>query len=136
MLQALGVALGLSSASVMGVMGVAFAKDLWVHPRSEPFNPNIHYQAQDGEVFYKAENDLGRALGDITLERGDRPLVTLTIGRDIFRKVEASNGTLRPVLLWDTDGDGRVDRSARGRVEGDTAIFDDPGLADVNLELV
>jgi hypothetical protein len=40
------------------------------------------------------------------------------------------------VLLWDTDGDGRVDRSARGRVEGDTAIFDDPGLADVNLELV
>ena len=136
MLQALGVALGLSSASVMGVMGVAFAKDLWVHPRSEPFNPNVHYQAQDGEIFYKAENDLGRALGDITLERGDRPLVTLTIGRDIFQKVERSNGTLRPVLLWDTDGDGRVDRSARGRVEGDTAIFDDPGLADVNLELV
>jgi hypothetical protein len=136
MLTALGVALGLSGASMMGVMGVAFAKDLWVHPRNEPFNENVHYQAQDGEIFYKAENDLGRALGDITLERGDRPLVTLTIGRDIFRKVEQSNGTLRPVLLWDTDGDGRVDRSARGRVEGDTAIFDDPGLADVNLELV
>jgi hypothetical protein len=133
MLTALGVALGLSSA---GVMGVAFAKDLWVHPRNEPFNENVHYKAQDGEVFYKAENDLGRALGDITLERGDRPLVTLTIGQDIFRKVAQSKGTLRPVLLWDTDGDGRVDRSARGRIDGDTAIFDDPGLADVNLELV
>jgi len=132
MLQIFGVCLGLSSA---GVMSIAYAKDLWIHPRNEPFNDSVHYQAQDGEVFYKAENDLGRALGDISLVRGDRPLVTVTIGGDIFDKVAQSNGALRPVLLWDNDGDGRVDRSAAGRLEGNLAIFDSPRLADVNLEL-
>jgi len=132
MLQIFGVCLGISSA---GVMSIAYAKDLWIHPRNEPFNEDVHYRAQDGEVFYKAENDLGRALGDISLVRGDRPLVTVTIGQDIFDKVAESAGALRPMLLWDADGDGRVDRSAIGRLEGNLAIFDSPRLADVNLEL-
>jgi hypothetical protein len=132
LLERFGIGLVMALA---GLVGAAVAKDLWVHPRGEVFNPAIHYRAADGEVFYKQENDLGRAIGDIRLQRGAQPLVTLTLGRDLFDKIDGSRGSMVPVLLWDSDGDGRVDRSAIGRIEGSTGIFDSPDLANVNLEL-
>jgi hypothetical protein len=125
--------------SVAGVVGVALGRDLWVHPRGDVFDPAVHYRDPsdpDGEIYYKAENDIGKALGDITIGRRGRPLVTMTIGEDILDEARESNGSIRPVLLWDSDADGRVDRSATGRIEGIEAQFDSPDLADVNLQIV
>jgi hypothetical protein len=124
-----------SVMAALSLVSAAFARDLWIHPRDEQFQADIHYRAPDGEIYYRAENELGKAIGDITLERGDRPSLTVPVGVEVFEKAEATNGTVRAILLWDSDGDGKVDRSSRGRIEGDTAIFDDPALADVNLEL-
>jgi len=124
-----------SVIAALSLVSAAFARDLWIHPRDENFQADIHYRAPDGEIYYRAENDLGKAIGDITLERGARPSLTVPVGVEIFEKAEATQGTIRAILLWDSDGDGRVDRSSRGRIEGDSAIFDDPALADVNLEL-
>ena len=42
-------------------------------------------------------------------------------------------GALRPVLLIDSDGDEKVDRSLRGRIDGELAVFDAPQLASADL---
>jgi len=124
-----------SVIAALSLVSAAFARDLWIHPRDENFQADVHYRAPDGEIYYRAENDLGKAIGDITLERGDRPSLTVPVGVEVFEKAEATQGTIRAILLWDSDGDGKVDRSSRGRIERDTAVFDDPDLANVNLEL-
>lgn len=129
-LRALGLAVGIAG---MTAVGFADTKDLWIHPRGESFDAKRHYVAPGGELYYKAENDIEDALGDISVERIASPLITVKVGADLIRSAEASGGALLPVLLWDSNGDGQVNRSVHGRLDGQKAIFDSPALSDLNL---
>ena len=113
--------------------GPSSARDAWVHPRNEPFDSEKHYRDGTGEIYYRAENDIETSLGRIVVKGGDRPVITVELGADLFDVTERANGSLRPVLLYDSNGDGRVDRTIRGRVEGRVAVFDSPRLAEFSL---
>jgi len=110
--------------------------DLWIHPRGESYDPARHYRDAEGELYYRPENDLGRALGVVTIESVGGRIVKVELGSDLLEVVEGTNGELRPVLLYDSDGDGRVDRTLRGRIEEQQAIFDSPELSDLNLRRI
>ncbi len=108
------------------------ARDLWVHPRGDHFDAKRHYRDPSGELYYLEENDLG-LVGPVRITRGERPNLRVQIGADL-RRIEASGaGSLLPVLLWDTDGDGGIDRLARGRVDGSEVVYDGPELAGVDF---
>lgn len=107
--------------------------DLWIHPRGESYDPAKHYRDAGGELYYLAENDIHAGLGRIVIRGGSDPSVTAELGPDILAVVERNSGWLRPVLHWDSDGDGRVDRTLVGRLEGRTARFSGEALRQVPL---
>jgi hypothetical protein len=107
--------------------------DLWIHPRGETYDPETHYRDSQGELYYKAENDIHAGLGRIVIRGGSDPSVTAELGDDILEVVERNSGWLRPVLHWDSNGDGRVDRTLVGRLEGRTARFAGEALRQVPL---
>ena len=108
------------------------AFDLWVHPRNEAYDPKRHYRAPGGELYYHAENDIARGLGKLVV-RGDPPVLSADLGRDIWALIEVHGGELRPVVHFDSDGDGRVDRTVRGRVEEGSVWFDSPRMAELDF---
>ena len=109
-------------------------RDLWIHPRHETYDPAIHYRAPNGELFYKAENDLGVGLESITVEAGSEPRVSAELGADIWKYLSKNGGEIVPVVLYDSDGDGKVDRTLRGRIEGHTAVFDGARVGEVDWQ--
>jgi hypothetical protein len=116
------------------VQAVAAAKrDLWVHPRDDHYDPELHYKDSEGELYYHAENDIARGLGRIVV-RGDgaQTVVSADLGRDLWAFVEQHGGSLRPVVHRDTDGDGRVDRTVAGRVDEGGAWFGGAELAEID----
>ena len=133
-----------SSISVFTVLGLtvlawvatgttgALIRDLWIHPRGTAFDPALHYKAPDGEIFFHAENDLGKGLDSIIVHGGSDPRVTADLGPDLWRFVERHQGALDPVVLYDSDGDGRIDKSVRGAVLEDRAIFAGAQLGEVD----
>ncbi len=111
----------------------AESRDLWVHPRGDAYDAKRHYRDASGELYYKAENDLLEALGDVAVERVDRPLISVQLGPELWDVAEDVRGTLLPIFLWDSDGDDIVDRSVRGSVDGEHGVFDSPALDGVDL---
>jgi hypothetical protein len=112
--------------------GAAKLRDLWVHPRGETYDPARHYRAPDGELFYHAENDLGVGLEAIVVHGGSEPRVSALLGADLWSYLEKNRGDIVPVVLYDSDGDGRVDRTLRGAIEGKAAVFATPQVAEVD----
>lgn len=108
-------------------------EDLWRHPRREGYDPQIHYRDAGGELYYKHENDLQLGLGPITARGGPRPRISVKLGPDLFELLSRRGGRLEPVLRYDRNGDGRIDRHLLGRVEGREAIFDSPELIEIDL---
>ena len=125
-----GLTLVIVSVIALGREGPS-EQDFWVHPRGEAFDPELHYKAGSGEIFYKAENDIERAIGGVIIDHSRGPRITVDLGADLFSVPAHSQGSLRPVLLYDSSGDGVVDRSLRGRIEGAQAVFDDPQLSEI-----
>ncbi len=113
-------------------VAAAAARDLWIHPRGEAYDPERHYRAADGELYYVAENDL-LGFGPVRLIEGQDPALRVALGADLRSLAAASDARLQPVLLWDTDADARVDRSAFGRMDGNDIVFDGPELAGVDF---
>ena len=112
--------------------GAALLRDLWIHPRGESFDPAKHYKAPDGEIYFQAENDLGRGLEAIVVHGGSSPRVTADLGSDLWGFVERNGGSLEPVVLYDSNGDGRVDRSIRGGLDDRGAVFTDARIATID----
>jgi len=110
--------------------------DLWIHPRGERYDPQRHYRDAAGELFYHAENDIQAGLGEVVVRGGPEPSVEAVLGGDLWSFVERNSGFLRPVLHWDSDGDGRIDRSLIGHLEGNRARIDGPALLEVDLREV
>lgn len=108
------------------------ARDLWIHPRGDAYDPERHYRDLAGELYYHAENDIARGLGTVAVHGGSSPRVTADLGADLWEFVERNSGSLQPVLHFDSDGDGRVDRTLRGRIEGRGALFETPELAKID----
>ncbi len=129
-----GLALAVASLPLLsgGLSEGEAPRDLWIHPRGETFDSARHYRAPDGELFFKAENDI-RAIGDLVVDPTDRSRITAELGPDLFEILHRSQGTLLPVLLWDADGNGSVDHLMQGRVEDRTALFDSPELEKLDL---
>jgi hypothetical protein len=133
-LRVVGLVAGLSAAAVFAVDELAaYTRDLWVHPRNETYDPAKHYRAADGELYYKAENDITDALGDISLDRAGRPLISVELGPQLLEWAETRKGSLVPVLRFDTDADHSIDRTVRGRIDGARAVFDSPRLEGLDL---
>jgi hypothetical protein len=108
--------------------------DRWIHPRGESYDPKLHYKNSDtGELYYHAENDISSGLGKVAVTSGPRPRLTADLGEDLWAFVERNGGVLRPVLLYDSDGDGRVDRTLRGRIQERDAVFEAPELSVIDL---
>jgi hypothetical protein len=110
----------------------ALLRDLWIHPRQEKYDPARHYRAPDGELYFHAENDLGKGLEAITVHGGSKPRVTAELGADLWRYLEQHGGSMLPVILYDSDGDGRVDRTLRGTIDGKTALFEQPDVGAID----
>ncbi len=108
------------------------ARDLWIHPRGEAYDAARHYRAPNGELYYLAENDL-LGFGPVRLVEGERPSLRVALGSDLRALLAAGTARLEPVLLWDSNADGRVDRTAHGRLEAHEAVFDGPELAGVDF---
>ena len=124
---------GLSAfAMVASGKGAALLRDLWIHPRGEVYDPALHYKAPDGELFFKAENDLGKGLDAIVVHGGSEPQVTAELGDDLWSFVARHGGSLVPVVLYDSNGDGRVDRTLRGAITDRTVVFAGERVADVD----
>jgi uncharacterized membrane protein YgcG len=111
-------------------------RDLWIHPRGEVYDAARHYRDAKGELYYEAENDLEYTLGDVSINPGRILQVRVDLGPDVFEVIERSKGSLLPVILYDRDGDGSVDRTIRGRVEGREALFDAPELERLDLRRI
>ena len=124
--------LGLTVLALVATGTTALIRDLWIHPRGEGFDPALHYKAPNGEIFFHAENDLGKGLDSIVVQGGIEPRITADLGPDLWRFVRRHQGTLDPVVLYDSDGDGRVDKSVRGAVLEDRAIFAGAHLAEID----
>lgn len=106
-------------------------RDLWVHPRGDAYEPKVHYKAPTGELFYHAENDIEGTLDDFRVEQ-QRPLrLSIGLGRQLVERARAGRGALRPVFLWDSNGDGKVDRSSAGRIVDGRAVFEPPDEVDL-----
>ena len=73
------IGLGLVIASlVVGAQESASENDLWVHPRGETYDSERHYRDETGELYYKAENDIERALGDVVVDGVGSPRISGT----------------------------------------------------------
>jgi hypothetical protein len=134
LLRMAGLTIGLAVAAVIAVEELeAYSRDLWVHPRTETFDPERHYKGPSGEIYYKHERQLTEALGDISVDRVGRPLISVGVGPDLVAFAEERKGSLVPVILFDSDGDGAIDRMVRGRMKDGRAVFDSPRLGDLDL---
>jgi hypothetical protein len=129
MLRTAALAAGLT---LLAAIGVAVAKDLWIHPRGEVYDADGQYRDASGEAYFDAENDIRGAMGAITVEPHGA-ILSIDLGGDLDAFAERHGGSLRPVLLWDSTGDGDIDRSVRGRRVDGQAVFDSPRLENVNL---
>jgi len=109
-------------------------RDLWIHPRGAVYDPALHYKAPDGELFFHAENDLGKGLEAIVIHAGSDPRVSAELGADLWRFLELHGGSLAPVVLYDSNGDGRVDRTLRGAIENRIAVFASPNVAEIDWQ--
>lgn len=108
--------------------------DLWVHPRDDAFDPKFHYKDGGGELYYHAENDIARGLGRIVIRGdGDQTVLSVDLGRDLTDFVAEHGGGLHPVVHYDGDGDGRVDRSIRGGVDEGGAWFGGAELGEIDF---
>ena len=96
-------------APALGVAENPVDRDLWIHPRDDGYDPSRHYKAQDGELFYHAENDIHVGLGNIVVTHDPEPRVEATVGKDLKGYVETQGGHLKPLLHWDSNRDGKVD---------------------------
>ncbi|UCE87639.1 MAG: hypothetical protein JSU66_08005, partial [Deltaproteobacteria bacterium] len=124
-------AVGVFVAVAAGAWAADF--DLWIHPRNETYDPKIHYRDATGELYYHAENDIQAAMDNVVVNGGERRVVTVALGPDLLARAERDGASLLPVFLWDSDGNDTIDRSFRGSLEGRTATFDSPQLADIAL---
>lgn len=109
----------------------ATPRDLWIHPRGESYQPELHYKAPDGELYYHAENDIRGSLSDFKVESRTPLVISIGLGEQLRTRAREGGGSVRPVFLWDANGDGAVDRSMFGRIEGERAIFDPPAGLDL-----
>ena len=80
---------------------------------------------------YKLANDIQAAMDNVVVNGGERRVVTVALGPDLLAAAERDGASLLPVFLNDSDGDDTIDRSFRGSLEGRTAMFDSPQLADI-----
>ncbi len=127
LLRLFGFVLNLTAVSVFaGGSGAAASRDLWIHPRNETYDPAIHYRDSADELYYKAENGINNALGSIAV---NQTRITVELGPELLKVVDDTNGSLEPVILYDSDHDLVMDRTIRGRVDGTTVIFDGPQLS-------
>ena len=110
--------------------------DPWVHPRGESYDAKRHYRDAQGDLYFHAENDLHQGLGQVIVGGADRRYVSVELGRDLFAVLQKSGGMLHPVLHYDTNGDGSVDRTIVGRVEDTRAIFDAPGMERISFSRI
>ncbi len=106
-------------------------KDLWVHPRGDAYEPKIHYKAPTGELFYHAENDIEGTLDDFAVDQRHPLRFSIGIGRQLRERARLGQGMLRPVFLWDSNGDGKVDRSHTGKIVDGRAVFEPPDSIDL-----
>ena len=127
------VAGGLGTVIVAGALATAAGFDLWIHPRGDEFDPKRHYKDADGELYYHAENDIHASIDLVVVDGGEQRIVKIGIGPDLFAAAEPDNASLLPLFLYDSDGDGQVDRTLRGRLEGRLGIFDSPTLSEIAL---
>jgi hypothetical protein len=118
---------------IVGAQENASENDLWVHPRGETYDPERHYRDGTGELYYKAENDIERALGDVIVDGVGSPRISVELGADLWRVLAEAEGSLQPLFLYDASGDGVIDRSVRGRIEGNQAVFDSPRISQLDL---
>lgn len=102
-------------------------RDRWVHPRGEAFDPERHYRDQSGEVYYVEERGIGAGEGSLRLQL-DATRLRVRLASSLLGVAARTGGRLEPILLWDSDADGRVDRSVRGVLEGAVATIDVAGL--------
>ena len=121
-------------ALVAAGKGAEILRDLWIHPRGAVYDPALHYKAPDGELFFHAENDLGKGLEEIVIHAGSDPRVSAELGADLWRFLEKHGGSLAPVVLYDSNGDGSVDRTLRGAIENQSAVFTSPEVAGIDWQ--
>ena len=125
------IALGMVCSLAAGAVLAEVPADLWIHPRGETYQPKIHYKAPTGELFYHAENDIEGSLDDFKVD-SQRPLqLSIGLGAGLQRRALAGHGALRPVFLWASKSDGKIDRSKVGRIVDGRAIFDPPAGIDL-----
>ena len=82
-------------ALVASGKGAAMLRDLWIHPRGAVYDPALHYKAPDGELFFHAENDLGKGLEAIVIHAGSDPRVSAELGADLWSFLEKHGGSPR-----------------------------------------
>ena len=134
LLRMLGIGLGVALAAAIAIEELeAYTRDLWVHPREETYDPARHYRDGTGEIFYKHEREIVDALGDISVDRAGRPLISVEVGPSLLAFAEEHGGSLVPVILFDSDDDEKIDRTVRGRMEGSRALFDSPRLEEFSI---
>src|SRR5262245_17984696 len=132
-----GVLFFFGSALVASGKAAVALRDLWIHPRGKvAYDPKLHYRAPNGEIFYHAENDLGRGKGleAIVVHGGSDPRVTAELGDDLWSFVQKHGGSLAPVVLYDSNGDGKMDRTLRGTIEDRTAVFAGPPVGQIDWQ--
>ncbi|MEE8557698.1 MAG: hypothetical protein V3T14_07415 [Myxococcota bacterium] len=95
---------------------------LWVHPSGETFDPTRHYRDAEGNLFYLEENNVGGPVGAVHF--GAKGKVRVDLGLELLARAERSAGALVPVFLYDSDADGIIDRTQRGHMEAERAVFD------------
>jgi hypothetical protein len=122
-------ALLIAPPQVVSILGGS-ARDLWVHPRQEPFDPARHYVGADGELYFVAENDLE----GVSVRATRRRRIWMDVGRELERVASATEGTLTAVFLFDANRDGKVDTVLEGAVENGRAIFESGELVEIDLE--
>jgi len=134
LLRMLGIGLGVALAAAIAIEELeAYTRDLWVHPREDTYDPARHYKDAAGELFYKHEREIVDALGDISVDRAGRPLISVEVGPSLLAFAEEHGGSLVPVILFDSDDDEKIDRTVRGRMEGSGALFDSPRLQEFSI---
>ncbi len=124
---------GFGSAVLVAAVAQGVTGDLWVHPRGETFDADVHYRGPDGALYYHAENDITGSLGEILVDGVGGREVSVELGDDLFKAASEHGGSLEPVLLYDSNGDGIMDHTLRGRMEGRRAVIDSPDLETVDF---
>lgn len=117
------------------VLNLAQARsaDPWVHPRRESYQAGRHYKDDTGELFYLEENDIGMPGAKVSIEVGETTSVSVPLNRGLFQLADRTRGSLVPILLYDGNGDGRVDRGVFGRIEARALRFDAVELSRVDF---